>query len=91
MRLQGLCDFIVFLFIADHYGVRIEFDSLLYQKLRAVVGCQQLHFEKVAMLPYDVKSLPSYRTRRSQYGYMPFFHNLKTYISGRIYGFALVP
>ena len=63
MRLQGVCNFVVFVFVADDHGIGVEFDRLLYQKVCAVVGCQEFHFEEVPVLSYDIKGLSSDGTR----------------------------
>ena len=63
MRLQGVCNFVVSVFIADDYSIGVKLDCLLYQQVCAVVGCQKLHFEEVPVLSYDIKGLSSDGTR----------------------------
>ena len=61
MGLECFFHFFVFLLIADDYGVWIELQSLTDEEVGTVVGGEELHFKKIAMLSDDVKCLSSDR------------------------------
>ena len=82
MRLECRGHLLIFVFVADYNIVGIEFNGLAYQQAAAVVGGQQLHFKHVRMLSHHIQCLPSYGACRTEYGYMPFFHQKLIYLVG---------
>ena len=58
--LQGGSDFVVFLFIAYHRAVDVEFACLRDEQFAGVVGGKEFHFEEVPVLAYHVEGLPAY-------------------------------
>ena len=64
-------------FITDDHIVRVELNRLLDKERAAVVGREQFHLEKVPVLAYDIKGLPSYGTRGAENRYPSFFHLLR--------------
>jgi hypothetical protein len=59
MGAECVGNLLVFVFIADDYGIGIEFDCLLYEQVGTVVGCEEFHLEKIAVLSDHIKGLSS--------------------------------
>ena len=97
MGLQRVSHFAVLVLVADDDSVCVKFNGLLYEQISAVVGCQQLDLEQVAMLPDHVEGLSADGSGGSQYGNMSLFHlfpcvpRLEADVLGRIHCLALVP